>query len=91
MPPRIGVRSGSIPSSRIACSAASTISGKGSRWLRMFGYCWRTSISSRARGSVATISSAVARSSATCSASRSSSKSRTIARMTALPAVAETS
>jgi hypothetical protein len=33
----------------------------------MFGYCWRTSISSRARGSAATISSAVARSSATWS------------------------
>src|SRR5512133_666981 len=49
VPPRMGVRSGSIPSSRIACSAASTISGNGSRWLRMFGYCWRTSISRRAR------------------------------------------
>ena len=51
----------------------------------MLGYWRRTSISSRARGSLPTTSSAVARSSAMWLASRSSSKSRTIARMTALP------
>ena len=52
----------------------------------MFGYCGRTSMSSRARGSSATTRSAVSRSTATCSASLSSSKSRTIVRIVAVPA-----
>ena len=56
----------------------------------MFGYWCSDTNSSRARGAVATTSSAVRRSSATCSASRSSSKSRTIVRIVALPAVAST-
>ena len=43
-------------------------------------------MSSRARGSAATTDSAVSRSTATCSASLSSSKSRTIVRIVAVPA-----
>lgn len=87
VPPRIGTRSGSIPSARSAASAAATTSGNCSTKRRMFGYCARTSTATRARGSVAATSSAVRRSSATCSASSSSSKSRTISWIVAFAAV----
>ena len=53
----------------------------------MFGYCGFDSKRSFAAGSSPTTRSAISRSSATCSASRSSSKSRTIARIRAVPAV----
>ena len=40
MPPRIGVRTTSSPSARIARSASATTSGNVSMWRRMFEY-WR--------------------------------------------------
>ena len=85
VPPRIGVRTTSSPSARIACSA---VRDDLRERRRCGGACSstarRTSTCRRARGSAATTSAAVRVSSATWRSSSSSSKSRRIARTTAL-------
>ena len=83
VPPRISVRTGSMPSARIAASAASTRAGRG----RGSGACCGTARGprsrARARGSASTTSCAIRSSRARCSASSSSSKSRRISRISA--------
>jgi hypothetical protein len=91
VPPRISECFGSMPSARIACSAALTLWGKRSMNRRMFGYCGVTSTSRRVPGAPATTSSAVRLSSSVWARSFSSSKSRVIARSLALPAPPEIS
>ena len=91
MPPRIGSRTSSMPSARIARSATSTTCGNVSTKRRMFGYCGRSVTVTRARGSLAATASAVRRISAPCSASSASSKSRAMKRTTARPASPESS
>ena len=50
VPPRIGSRTGSMPSARIARSATSTTCGNASTKRRMFGYCGRSvTVDARAR------------------------------------------
>ncbi len=91
VPPRIGSRTTSMPSARIARSATSTTCGNASTKRRMFGYCGLSVTVTRERGSLAATASAVRRISAPCSASSASSKSRAMKRTTARPASPETS
>ena len=89
VPPRIGSRTGSIPSARIARSATSTTCGNVSTKRRMLGYCGRSVTETRERGSSAATRSAVRRIRAMCSASSASSKSRAMKRTSARPASPE--